>query len=113
MVAGPKDEANSRLLRSALSPNHEVRSSTCPASTQLLRPPPPQPQMIVGPWPAPSAVLILVLYESFGNSVYFSCEPEFAALKRLTLSSRTVCWGCPDRNQYEAAPPVVPPPAAA
>src|SRR3954451_15795209 len=99
MVAGPKDEGNSRLLTSALSSNHEVRSSTCPESTQLLRPPPPQPQMMVGPWPAPSAVLILVLYASFWNVVVWIWPSEFFLLKASTAPWRMSSCGWPLRNQ--------------
>src|SRR3954454_22952574 len=110
MVAGPKDEGNSRALRSALSPNHAVRSSTWPASTQLFRPPPPQPQMMVGPWPAPSAVLILVLYGSFWYAVALIWLFGLALLNRSTECCRMSCCGWPLRNQYVVPPPDPPPP---
>src|SRR2546423_11058732 len=67
--------------------------------------------MIVGPWPAPMAVLIFVLYASFWNSVELICALGFALLNRLTVSSRMPCCGGPVRNQYVAAP-APPPPVA-
>src|SRR5664279_757626 len=99
MVAAPKDDGNSLLFTAAFCENQSVRSSTAPAFTKLCRPPPPQPQMIVGAWPAPIAVLIFVLYASFWNSVYEIVPPDFDALNRLTASSRIFCWGWVDRNQ--------------
>src|SRR5689334_10933114 len=66
--------------------------------------------MMVGPCPAPSAVLIFVLYASFWNSVNEILPFGFAALKRLTVSSRMPCCGWPVRNQYVAEPaPALPP----
>jgi hypothetical protein len=61
--------------------------------------PPPQPQMIVGAWPAPIAVLILALYASFWNVVNPICPSGLALLNRLTALVRTGSPGGPLRNQ--------------
>src|SRR5215470_1481907 len=49
----PYDDGRSFCLTAAFWPNQSVRSTTWLASTYALRPPPPQPQIIVGDWPAP------------------------------------------------------------
>src|SRR3954467_11257002 len=73
--------------------------------------------MIVGAWPAPSAVLILALYASFWNVVALILEFGLALLNRSTLACRIASPGGPDRNPYVAgplpAPPALPPPPPA
>src|SRR6266496_5751126 len=108
MVAAPNAEGKSRSLTFEFWSNHEVRSSTAPASTYVRSVPPPQPQMMVGAWPAPMAVLILVLYASFWKVVCLSVLLGLALLKRSTAPVRTPSCGCPLRNQYVA--PLLPPP---
>ena len=98
-VAASNADGKSRSLTAAFSVKNDVRSSTWLFFTYSRRPPPPQPQMIDGPWPAPMAVLILVLYASFWNSVYLIAASGLAALKRLTVASRMACCGWPLRNQ--------------
>src|SRR5215217_3442948 len=66
--------------------------------------------MIVGPWPAPMAVLTFVLYASFWNAVVVIFSLGFASLNRSTVFLRMVSPGGPVRIQYEAAP--APPPAS-
>src|ERR671933_258388 len=99
MVAAPNDDGISLSFTFGFLSNHEVRSSTCPASAHVRRPPPPQPQMIVGAWPAPSAVLIFVLYGSFWKVVVVICESGFALLNRSTARCLMPSWGAPLRNQ--------------
>src|SRR5690348_15478491 len=65
--------------------------------------------MMVGAWPAPMAVLILVLYASFWNVVPVILELGLALLKRLTVAVRTCSPGAPDRYQYVAAAEPPPP----
>jgi hypothetical protein len=98
-VAAPNEAGNSRSFTAAFWPNQSVRSSTAPASTQLFRPPPPQPQMMVGAWPAPIAVRIFVLYASFSNAVCLIWVSALALLKRSTARVRICSPGAAVRNQ--------------
>src|SRR5689334_14412572 len=53
--------------------------------------------MMVGAWPAPMAVLILVLYASFWKVVALILVFGLAALNRFTLAVRIASPGGPDR----------------
>src|SRR6266536_3716822 len=108
MVAGPNDDWISLFFTLGFWSNQEVRSSTCPASAHVRRPPPPQPQIMVGACPAPRAVLIFVLYGSFWKVVVVIFESGLASLNRSTACCRMPSWGAPLRNQYDA-PPLPPP----
>src|SRR3569833_879761 len=99
MVAGPKEDGNSRSLTSLLLPNHEVRSSTWPASTQLFRPPSSLSLLFVGFCPAPRAVLILVLLASFWKVVVLIWWSGFFLLNASTAPWRMSCCGSPLRYQ--------------
>ena len=61
--------------------------------------PPPQPQMMVGAWFAPTAVRMRVLYASFWNVVPWIWSLGLAWLNRLSALVRTPSDGCPERYQ--------------
>src|SRR3954447_23523777 len=68
---------------------------------------------MVGPWPAPSAVLIFCLYASFWKNVAVILVLGLALLTRSMAACRIGWPGGPDSDQYVAAPPPpLPPPEA-